>query len=277
MLWYGRQADRRDAELIEPAALKVPLDAEICRGKLQRLLDDLSDRGGVDAFVTSLGKKHELFRSVLAPEQVEAMDRGTLDTLLECVFTVRRRLPAALSRVSHETLLEAVKALLYGRENLAERMRAFVATVPDADRKMKRATWDFAAELLHFRAPEHYPLMTRWVWDPNTVSGALREFLRGNDTLRHIPIDDRPGTFEGARVWFAEQLAALGFYRDVHFVVDLLLAQAYGDYVRAMASGMGILSADFGAKNDPAELLAKLLGIDPARRSGRPRIKPILH
>lgn len=277
MIWYGRQADRRDAELIEPAALTIPLDAEICRGKLQRLLDDLSERGGVDTFVTSLEKKHELFRDALAPEQVEAMDRNTLDTLLECVFTARRRLPAVLSRVPDETLFEAVKALLYGRENLAERVRAFAAMVPDADRKIKRAAWDFAAELLHFRAPEHYPLMARWVWDPNTVSGALREFVRGNDTLRHIPIDDRPETYEGARVWFAEQLAALGFYRDVHFVVDLLLAQAYGDYVRAMASGMGILSADFGAKNDPAELLVKLLGIDPARRGGRPRIKPILH
>lgn len=277
MLWYGKQADRRDAELIEPAPLTVPLDAEICRGKLQCLLNDLSERGGMDVFVTSLEKKHELFRSVLAPEQVEAMDHGTLDTLLECVFTARRRLPAALSKMSHETLLEAVKVLLYGRESLAERVRAFAAVIPDADRKIKRAAWDFAAELLHFRAPENYPLMTRWVWDPNTVSGALREFVRGNDTMRHIPIDDRPGTFEGARVWFAEQLAALGFYRDVHFIVDLLLAQAYGDYVRAMASGMGILNADFGAKNDPAELLVKLLGIDPARRGGRPRIKPILH
>jgi len=39
------------------------------------------------------------------------------------------------------------------------------------------AAWDFAAEVLHFHAPERYPLMTRWVWDETTQSGALRELV----------------------------------------------------------------------------------------------------
>lgn len=276
MLWYGKQADGGAVERVEPAALNVTLDAGIFQGKLQCLLDDLAERGGADAFVASLETKHALFRSALAPECVDALDREALDALLECAFTARRRLPAALVGLGQEVLAGAVKRLLFGQEALTERMRTFVELVPAVDRKLRRAAWDFAAELLHFRAPERYPLMTRWVWDSGAVSGALREFVRGNDSLREIPMDDRPGTFEGARVWFAEQLSALGFYRDVHFLIDLLLARAYTDYVRAMASGLGILQADFGAKNDPAEMPAKLLGIDPARRSGRPRIKPAL-
>jgi len=276
MLWFGKQADPKKSDLrdrIQPAELKISLDPEICAGKLGMLTERMGERGGPAEFIGALRAKHELFARVLEPGALPELSREGLAAVIETVFTARRRLPSAWRDMDHQALLAAVRELLYGSAPLSDRMRAFADPFAAAGEKVKRAAWDLGAEMLHFRAPEQYPLMTRWVWDTSTQSGALREFLKGNDTLREIPFDDRPETFEGARSALAEQLATQGFYRDVVYMVDLLLAQAYSDYLRAMSSGMSMLAADFGAKDDPLELVTKMLGIDPARRGGQSRLK----
>ena len=275
MLWFGKQAEaaREVGDKIQPAALKIGLDAKICAGKLSRLREDASELGGVESFVQALNAKHALFEHALAVENVDTLEGATFETLLECIFPARRKLPSVLLALEHGALAAAVKQLLYESGPLADRMAGFVDALAAGTPKQRRAAWDLAAELVHFRAPDQYPLMTHWVWDPNTLSGAVREFIRGNDTLADIPLDGTPESFEGCRVWFAGQLAAEGYYRDVPLLIDLLLAQAYADYLRAMASGIGMLTAELGARNDPLEILTKLLGIDPPRREGRSRIK----
>lgn len=276
MLWFGKQADPKKADLrdrIQPAELKISLAPEICAGKLGALVEQMGERGGPEEFVGALRAKHELFARVLEPSALGELSQQGLAAVLETVFTARRRLAPAWRNMDHKALLAAIRELLYGPAPLLDRMRAFADQFAPAGEKAKRAAWDVGAEMLHFRAPEQYPLMTRWVWDTNTQSGALREFIKANDTLRDIPLDDRPETFEGARSALAEQLASQGFYRDVVYMVDLLLAQAYSDYLRSMSSGMSMLAADFGAKDDPLELVTKMLGIDPARRGGQSRLK----
>jgi hypothetical protein len=109
------------------------------------------------------------------------------------------------------------------------------------------------------------------VWDQSTQSGSLREFIRGNDAMREIPLTNAPEIFEGARIWFADQLRTEGIYRDLPLWIDLMLAQAYTHYLRSVAEGN--LGADFGRGAKPQEQLAKLLGIDRARRSGLSRVK----
>jgi hypothetical protein len=79
--------------------------------------------------------------------------------------------------------------------------------------------------------------------------------------------------YEAGRAWIAEQMAAQGVYREPHFLVDLFLAHAYADYMRAMSSGMGLMNADFGGKADPMEVVKKLLGIDETRRGGESRVR----
>ncbi|MGA7799952.1 MAG: hypothetical protein WCC36_04000 [Gammaproteobacteria bacterium] len=276
MLWFGKQADPKKADLrdrIQPAELKIGLDPEICAAKLGALVEQMAERGGPDEFVGALRAKHELFARALEPGALAEMSSEGFGAILETVFTARRRLPPVVREMDLQGLTGAARELLYGSVPLLDRMNAFAGHFAAGGAKVRRAAWDVGAEMLHFRAPEQYPLMTRWVWDPNTESGSLREFLKANDTLRDIPLDDRPETFEGARSALAEQLASQGFYRDVVYMVDLLLAQAYSDYLRAMSSGMSMLAADFGAKDDPLELVTKMLGIDPARRSGQSRLK----
>ncbi|HQU16027.1 MAG: hypothetical protein ACYC18_13450 [Gammaproteobacteria bacterium] len=269
--------------------MAVELDRKICSRKLAQLQEEIAaqaqsaestdDRDpGLAPFVESLSRKHELFERVLAETALDALDDAAFAALLETVFTARRRLPPALVGFEHDRLLSAIRDLLYGAGPLVERMQAFVDALPADSGKARRAAWDLGAEMLHFRDPERYPLMARWVWDLSTMSGGLREFIRGNDTMRDIPLDARPETFEGARLQLAEFLAEEGFYRDVPYLVDLLLAKAYADYVQQMAKGVGVFAAELGARNDPMEFVTKMLGIDPHRRRGQSRIRvPTVH
>jgi hypothetical protein len=204
-----------------------------------------------------------------------------IESLLDHVFSARRRLYPALEAAGAAKVRAALVRLAHAGLPVAERLQTLVDAIPGAagmDRasikaanKLRRAAWDFAAELLHFGDPDKFPLMTRWVWDESTQSGALREFIRGNDAMKDIPLTNAPEMFEGARAWLTDQLRTEGIYRDLPLWIDLMLAQAYTNYLRAVAEGG--LGGDFGRGTTPQEQLAKLLGIDRARRSGLSRVK----
>lgn len=279
MLWFNKnQSSKQEAarteDVIVPTELKVSYDEGICHNKLQLLLNQVEEKGGVDEFIQALANKHVLFQKALSKEAIESLDLSTIEALLDTVFTARRKLPAVLSEIPIEVLTNQIKDLLYGEKELLERINTFVDLFETDNRKVKRAAWDFAAELLHFNAPEKYPHMSKWVWNAGELSGAYREFLAGSDSLSEIPIGGEPGDFEATRVWLAEQLGQQGFYRDIHFLIDLLIAQAYAEYVLGMSKGLGMFGAQFGgAEAEPLEFLVKLLGIDPPRKQGLTRLK----
>lgn len=285
MLWFKKQPNQVAAEseldLIIPAELSVPLDARQFQQKFSALQKNAEDDAGVDAFLASLQAKHELFSSLLAEEKLSELSMESVEALLETVFSARRRVYPSIEMLGIDKARERVKNLLYGNSNLLDRLDQFsdvVVSDEGADKeirklaaKNKRAAFDFGAELLHFNNPIKYPLMTRWVWDQNTVSGALREFIRGNDTMPDVPLGNSPEMFEGARAWLAAQLADQGLYKDVHFWVDLVQAQAYAEYFRSMAEGM--LSADFGRASGPSDHIKKFLGIDAPAKIGLSRVR----
>jgi len=272
MRWFGRQ-DNAETGQIRPAELKVPFDAGVLDGKFERLIDHMDEAGGIERYTEALTGKQALFEQVLsaASEGIPAQDEWIV--LLETVFTARRKFAGPFLGLTGEQRQALVGALLDERGDPLVRIGEFAADAPTGgDRKIRRAAWDFAAECLHFRAPEHCPLMTRWVWDAATESGALRELIRGSDGLREVPLGDTSGTYEAARLWIADQLAERGYYRAVAFVIDLVLAQAYSDYMQAMSFSAGMVTGELGAKADPLEIVVKLLGIEDARRGGRSRV-----
>lgn len=290
MLWFKRQPNSdsnggvKGDDVITPVALAVAMDERIFVQKFAVLLELIGEMGGADAFAEALGNKTRLFQGLLNPTAIKELNREKLELLLETIMPARKRLWPALAKLDERELVDAVNELLYGRDELETRLNVFVDRIPDdpdsdkkTNKKLKRAAHDFAAELLHFRSPEQYPLMSRWVWDQGTLSGAVRELLKGGDTLNHIPLGTGPGVYEAARAWIAEQMAAQGVYREPHYLVDLFLAHAYADYMRAMSSGMGLMNADFGGKADPMEIVKKLLGIDEARRKDSRVRKAVTH
>lgn len=285
MLWFRRQPEERrpgdpgNEEIVTPVPLAVALDERVFASKFSVFLGLMADTGGAEPYTEALATKSRMFQGLLNPADIATLDLEKVELLLETVMSARKRVWPAFERMGEAAVVEAVKELLYGRDDLESRLVNFVDRIPEddtdkkADKKRKRAAHDFAAEVLHFWSPERYPLMSRWVWDQGTLSGALRELLKGGDTLNDIPLGTSPGVYEAGRVWIAEQMAAQGVYREPHFLVDLFLAHAYADYMRAMSSGMGLVNADFGGKADPMDVVKRLLGIDETRRSGESRVR----
>ena len=281
MLWFSKKqhalAVPALTDQIIPAELPLALEATLFRHHCGKLLEIAAQDGSIESYLAALRAKQHVFAETLARAAVSAAD---IEVLLGCVFTARRRVYPALERIGIPRAAALLKDLASGALPPAERLQTFVDAMPGAagmDResvkaaaKVRRAAWDFAAEALHFSDPVKYPLMSRWVWDEATQSGALREFVRGNDAIRDIPFNNSPETFEGARVWLAARIAEEGIYRDVPLWIDLVQAQAYTTYFRSFTEGS--LGADFARGVTPNEQLKKLLGIDAAPGVS-PRVK----
>lgn len=264
MRWFRKPAEVVSDEVasgLAPEPLQVSFDQEILATKLNSLKEAIAEAGGVDGletFIEALRAKHEVFAAVVA--KGDEMDAEDLRTLAGLVFAVRRKLGSVMGE-RQGALVDGLRALVRPDSDLDSRLAAFADLAGD-DKKLRRGFWDFGAEILHFADPDTVPLAARWVWDTGTTTGALREFIRGNDTLRSIPIGESIGAIEGARRWFYEALAEEGFYRDLPFVTDLVWVQAYSDYARSLSMSLGMIDNQFGAKQDPLELGVKLLGID---------------
>jgi hypothetical protein len=217
----------------------------------------LADAGpGLATYVGLLEAKHQLFAGLLAaPERI---DLGAAESLLDSVFTARRKLFPVLEALGAAGLSERVARLLSGEATID----AFCNSLDYPEervtrRKLHGAARDFAAELLHFADPQAHPLMTRWVWDASSGSGALREMMSAELTgaVDHA----------AARSWMYERFGEQGIWREQHWLADLVLAMAYVGYFRAMTGG--VLGSDFTRSSTPDEQLRKLLGVDGGARS----------
>ena len=226
----------------------------------------LADAGpGLQAYVGLLEAKHRLFAAALAaPAHI---DLAAAETLLESVFTARRKLFPLIEALGADGFAASLQALLRGDAVVEARITGFCDALPYPGgegrearsllRKQRSAAQDFAAELLHFAEPQAHPLMTRWVWDASTGSGALREMINGDFKGR---VDHG-----AARGWLYERFAEQGIWREQHWLADLVLAMAYVGYFRAMTGG--VLGSDFTRSSGPDEQLRKLLGVDGGARS----------
>lgn len=273
MLWARkRQAEvpARNAAEIRPAELPVALDAHLFARHFGNLLDAAESGGGVELFLGRLAAKQRLCAATLAVARERDIDTEAMGRLLGFVFTARRHLLPALERLGAQSCAALMRDFGDVTVPLASRLQRFVDAMPGASTmnrsdvraaaRLRRAAWDFAAEVVHFGDPVRFPLMSRWVWDSASQSGALREFVRSNDTMREIPFDNSAELHEGARTWLAGRITERGIYRDIPLWIDLVLGQAYASYLRSMANGS--LGGEFGRGLEPHEQLTKLLGID---------------
>ncbi|MDE2333917.1 MAG: hypothetical protein KGK10_05210 [Rhodospirillales bacterium] len=261
-----------------PPAQAVVLD--LSGARLRAALADLEESaaptGGVERYVTALVLKAALFDELLAGGRVR--DLAEQDFLDLCAFVspVRRRIAASIAREGFANIRRHLVRLLDGAEDVTTadaRMEAFVAAFP-ADRE-HRWVRDLAAEILHYTAPDHYPLMTRWVWDARVGTGVLRElwYAEDMDTLRIAATDDF-ATFATLRDELAGFLAGLDITRDVSLRVTLLLAHVYAGYINDR--GGHYLKNEFSRPADPMAHTRRLLGLDAIdTRTGRARLKLI--
>jgi hypothetical protein len=272
MLWLRKRAEApaRSAAEIVPAALPLALDSRLFAQHFAQLHETVASQGGMEPSLERLTAKQRLFAVTLAGAREQEIDAEALARLLGYVFTARRHLLPALDRLGSQHCTRLMRDLSDTRVAPVQRLQNFVDAMPGAqtpDRadvraaaRLRRAAWDFAAEVVHYADPVRFPLMSRWVWDSSTQSGALREFVRGNDTMRELPFDNSAELFEGARQWLSGCIAEHGIYRDVPLWIDFVLGQAYTSYLCSMANGS--LGGEFGRGAEPHEHLSKLLGVD---------------
>jgi hypothetical protein len=259
MLWARKRLPEPAPRALAPAKLAVEFDARCFERHFKALLAAAEDREGVEAWLEALAEKQRRLAILTA--------QGNLAAAIDLVFGARRKLGP---HADEPGLARAVAALGDESVPFESRIAAVVAAAPAgaatgrderrAAAKLARSAHDLATELLHFRDPVRVPLMARWVWDRATRSGALRELVAGGEAMRDLPLENTAGTYEAARLWVQDHVAAQGIYRDVHFWADLVLAAAYGHYFRAMTGGT--LGADFERGTHPSEQITGLLGID---------------
>ncbi len=219
----------------------------------------------LDAIERKVIAKSELFRHALGPERIEALSSHDLDAVLGRVFSIRRRLPLIHEHHPHEALRRQIGDLLYGEAALPVRFQDFC----DAFRRLdENLTYDLASELLHFSDPGRYWLWTRWLWDPQADTGALRlvtadDFDLQGRTLGEIYMKVGEGTAFASATGEAAGFTRIGERR---FGLDVFLACVYGIYTYTVLRMR--MTQEFNKVMPPLpELASRLLGVWDKRKA----------
>lgn len=261
-----------------PALPVLDLSGPKLRAALESLVDSAEATGGVERYVGALALKASLFDEVFGNGHVATLTEPAFCDLAVFITPVRRRVGDWLGRNGFAAMHRRLMALFDTSPDCGAvdlRLRRFIGSFPN-DRG-HRWVRDLAAELLHFTAPESYPLMTRWMWDSRVNTGVLREIWHSDHVaIGDIAIVDDLATFVALRDELTEFLRGNGVFRDLPLYVDLLCAHVYARYIND--TGGQYLHADFcgGAKGDPMAHTRRLLGLDAVdTETGRTRLKLI--
>jgi len=264
MRWFKKEIEKKvstfQGDFIVPVELNVRLDAAVCQEKIDKLL---AYRGyshiDLDILIELLHEKHLVYAQLLDRDNIENIQRPHIESLANG----NQVLISYLNTIPLSVLQTQLKMLLHGDDELLHRMNLFVECFGDvAKPKLESAIWNFMAELLHFFKPELYPLMSRWVWHEATQKGAMREFVQ-MDKRHSQSLGGQSVDFEACRVWLAQQLGKKGLFRDVHYFIDLICAQAYADNILSISSGSKFTEyAHMNELDDSLAIILKLLGIE---------------
>ena len=259
-----------------PAAPVLELSGPRLRRAFEHLVEAAEPTGGVERYVSALALKASLFEEILGKGRVREMTAAEFSDLAAFITPARRRIAEYLAPEGFIRMRERLVALLEGwsdRSTAEARLLRFIAQFPRD--KGHRWVRDLGAEVLHFVAPDHYPLMARWVWDARVGTGVLREIWYSDlvDDAA-IEVDDSLETFATLAAELATFLSANGVFRDHFFYADLLCAHVYAGYINDR--GGQYLRSDFSDGTDPMAHTRRMLGLDAIdTETGRTRLKLI--
>ena len=245
------------------------------RAALEQLIVAAETVGGVERFAEVVKLRSEVFQDRLLDGKVQTLARVDFDDLVLLMPTVRQRAGKLVDQIGWPAMRGAIAELVRDAHvpGTADRRIAVFESGLKSDAARATSTRflrDLAAEFLHACHPEHYPLMTRWVWDAAANTGVVREIWHdaasGSDDVDRIVIDvpDEHETFLVLREELSQFLSDNGIFRNVLWYGDLLLAQVYAIYINAQ--GGAYLKGDFQAVGDPLEHTRRMLGLDRLER-----------
>lgn len=206
-------------------SVDAPSAVEFMREALVKISED-----DIGIVAEALARKRQALLPALSDEALAVGTAEAVRPILGRVFATRRRSDALLVSVGAPTLASAIRDLLHGPGRVETRFRAFDEALAGIEAPIRR---DLAGECLHFLDPERYWLWSRWMWDPETMTGAL-PLVMVDDFDFEGPdagaIYLRVGAATAAVIATADEL---GFkrMRASPFVVDVYLAAIYGIYL----------------------------------------------
>lgn len=210
------------------------------------------------AIGADLDRKSRALRELLAPGATR-LDRATLRQALRWIFAVRRHADQVLDVIGPERLARGIERLLDHRYDPAERVDQFDALVANVG----AFGFDLPGELLHFTFPDQYWLWTRWLWNPDTGTGALR--LVTTDDINLADSVTRGGmylTVGRATAFVSETGQAAGFTSAAPGLLgtDVFLAAVYGVYMYTVLQMR--MTREFNRLLPPLpDLVRRLLGV----------------
>ncbi|MEM3851983.1 MAG: hypothetical protein QXP70_03185, partial [Methanomassiliicoccales archaeon] len=148
-----------------------------------------------NALMKALRRKVEIIRGAVHSNRLEA-----LEDIFSLIFTAKRYRKQIIEVSAPDAIGDLLHALEHN--NLFETERGFLA-LSGAPAEVLA---DAACETMHFLNPERYCLASRWVWNPERGTGALRGV---------IIADRRPFNFEERQKVLWNVIAAMrdGGYR----------------------------------------------------------------
>ena len=254
----------------------LDLSGPVLRRAFEHLTRSAEGTGGVEKYVGAIALKASLFEEILISHDISEMDLREFRDLAAFITPARRRVGRELGANNMAHLRAAIGKLMDGVQDVSttdRRMEEFVAAFPRD--KAHRWVRDLGAELLHYAAPDLYPLMTRWIWDRRVGTGVLKEIWFSERVDReHIDVADDFATFVTLRDELVGFLRENGVFRDLPFYCDLLCAHIYAGYINEM--GGQYLKSDFVDSPDPMLHTRRMLGLDAINtETGRSRLKLI--
>jgi hypothetical protein len=162
----------------------------------------------MEAIAGELAEKSRRFGALLAKDRVEALDADDLRRLFRSIFSTRRSVPALLRENRPDRLRASIGDLLYGGGPVATRFEHFVDALEGVD---STARFDSASELLHYVRPEEHWLWTRWMWNPENETGALRLVTMDGYDLHGATVGETYLKVGEAVAFVSENARAAGF------------------------------------------------------------------
>ncbi len=184
----------------------------------------------LEAIAGELRVKHERVRALLAGSGRRRLGEAELRPLLRSIFATRRRVTEFFGRVGAERLAGWIDGLLLSSTPVEARLQSFYDRLEGFPPSVR---YDLGSELLHYTDPERYWLWTRWVWDPQTRTGALPLVTMEEYDLEGATVGDTYLRVGRAIAFVHETGRAAGFTRigEGPFGVDVYLACVYCVYV----------------------------------------------
>lgn len=246
------------------------LDGQRLRAAFDSMIESAEKLGGIEIVLEGLSGKSLLFQRTFAGNAENLLESEFLDA---CAFmpTVRRRIKNVLGQHSFEALNKLVTTLLedVSIESVDQKIQEFETELTN----LSKSRWvrDFTAEILHYRDPDMFPLMTRWVWDFGSNSGVLREIWFSDSDSEFLNIPHGVTTHLELRREVGEFLDRLGVFKNLHFMIDVLFAWIYSQYIGNQ--GGSFLKTDFSFAGTSFGYVFRMLGLDAALSpSGKSRL-----